>query len=124
MTSLTSTTIEGRAIKFCMNLPSYTNGAGHILNSRRLKPHTGQFGGLTPVLARWRMKRAFIKFCMKRPILKDFAVEIVDWQGIFMLTRLLKLSFTLDILRQMEGNGVSSSSLLHDGNFLLLIYLG
>ena len=45
---------------------------GHILNSRRLKPHTGQFGGLTPVLARWRMKRAFIKFCMKRPILKDF----------------------------------------------------
>ena len=43
---------------------------GHILNSRRLKPHTGQFGGLTPVLARWRMKRAFIKFCMKRPSIR------------------------------------------------------
>ena len=45
--------------------------AGYILKLLRVFAHSGQFGGLTLVLARWRLKGAFIKFCMKRPIYKD-----------------------------------------------------
>ena len=42
---------------------------------RRVFAHSGQFGGLTLVLARWRLKGAFIKFCMKRPFYKDLGLE-------------------------------------------------
>ena len=52
--------------------------AGCILKLRRVFAHSGQFGGLTLVLARWRLKRAFIKFCMKRPFYKDLAKQGVD----------------------------------------------